>query len=77
MDEKKPGKKKWIKAAIPKAHEGKFAEKAKQVGETTREFAEEKAGAPGRLGKEARLAETLEGLGKKSRRSVLYDKSKY
>ena len=54
---KKP--KKWISKAIPKSHEGKFAAKAKAAGETTREYAAEKAGAGGTLGKEARLAKTL------------------
>ena len=67
---KKP--KKWISKAIPKSHEGRFAAKAKAAGETTREYAAEKASAPGKLGKQARLAETLMGMhhGKKSK---LYD----
>jgi hypothetical protein len=54
--------KKWIAGAIKPSHEGKFSAKAKRAGETTREFAKEKEGAPGALGKEARLAETLMGM---------------
>lgn len=50
--------KKWIKKATEGAH-GQFREKAEKAGESTREFAEEKADAPGKLGKEARLAKTL------------------
>ena len=66
-------KKKWIQKAIPKSHEGKFADKAKAAGKTTREYAEEKASAPGTLGKEARLAETLIGMHHSgSRRGRLY-----
>ena len=52
---------KWIKSATSGAH-GQFAAKAKAAGETTREYASEKAGAPGKLGKEARLAKTLMGM---------------
>lgn len=62
--------KKWISKAIPKSHEGKFSAKAEAAGETTREYAAEKAGAPGKLGKEARLATTLMGMNKKSK---MYD----
>lgn len=50
--------KKWIAGAV-KGGKGKFAAKAKAAGETTREYAVEKKDAPGALGKEARLAETL------------------
>ena len=53
-------KKKWIKGAIK--HPGAFKAKAEAAGETTREFAAEKADAPGKLGKQARLAETLMGM---------------
>ena len=70
-DEKKP-KRKWIKSATANAH-GQFRRKAEAAGETTREFAREKAGAPGKLGKEARLAETLMGMHHaKSRAERLY-----
>ena len=54
-------KKKWIKKAVAGAH-GQFAAKAKAAGETTREYAAEKASAPGTLGKQARLAQTLMGM---------------
>lgn len=54
-------KRKWIKRATSGAH-GQFAAKAKAAGETTREFADEKANAPGKLGKQARLAQTLMGM---------------
>lgn len=59
-------KKKWIKGAVGKP--GTFRKKAEAAGETTREYAEEKKDAPGKLGKEARLAGTLMGMSK--RRSI-------
>jgi hypothetical protein len=58
---KKP--KDWIEGAVKRP--GAFKAKAKAAGESTREFAKEKASAPGRTGKQARLAETLIGLKKK------------
>lgn len=61
MAEKK--KKRWIKAATANSH-GQFKAKAEKAGKTTREFAEEKAHAPGKLGKQARLAEALMGAAK-------------
>lgn len=63
--------KKWVKAAIE--HPGAFKKKAEAAGKTTREYAEEKKDAPGVLGKEARLATTLMGMGHKRRASKLYD----
>lgn len=51
---------KWIKGAVGKP--GTFRKKAEAAGKTTREFAAEKADAPGKLGKEARLAQTLMSL---------------
>ena len=54
-------KKKWIKGATANAH-GQFAAKADRAGKTTREFATEEADAPGKLGKQARLAQTLMGM---------------
>ena len=50
--------KKWIKGAVSNAH-GQFKVKAERAGESTKEFAKEHAGSPGKLGKQARLAETL------------------
>ncbi len=65
-------KKKWIKGATANAH-GQFRRKAEAAGETTREFAKEKEGAPGKLGKQARLAETLMGMPHgKSRAEKMY-----
>lgn len=63
-------KKRWIKTAVPKARRGVFKAKAEAAGETTAEYAAAKKDAPGALGKEARLAQTLMGTGKK--KSKLY-----
>jgi hypothetical protein len=49
-------KRKWMKEAFANSH-GQFKAKAKAAGKSTAEFAREKAHAPGRLGKQARLAE--------------------
>jgi hypothetical protein len=73
-DEKPKKNKKWVQAATEGAH-GQFAAKAKEAGETTREFAEGRENSQGKLGKQARLAETLMGFSKKPRRSaILYNK---
>lgn len=56
--------KNFIKKAIGN-NKGVFKAKAQKAGMTTKEFAAEKASAPGKLGKEARLAQTLMGLPKK------------
>ena len=70
-------KKKWVQAATEHAH-GQFAAKARKAGETTKEFASEHAGSPGKLGKQARLAQTLMSMHpsspKASRRAILYKK---
>jgi hypothetical protein len=55
------GKRKWMKEAFSGSH-GQFKAKAEAAGKSTAEFAREKAHAPGRLGKQARLA--LVGMGK-------------
>lgn len=65
--------KNWIKGATKNSH-GQFAAKAKAAGKSTTEFAREKVGAPGQLGKQARLAETLMGMKKKSRSERWYGK---
>lgn len=66
-------KKRWIQKATSNAH-GQFRRKAEKAGETTREYAEEEKDAPGKTGKQARLALALMGLHHgKSRRSKLYD----
>ena len=59
-------KKRWIKGAI-KA-KGSFTAAAKRAGKTVAAFAEEKAGAPGKLGKRARLAQTLRKIVKKGKK---------
>lgn len=59
--------KKWIKGAV-EGGKGAFKAKAEAAGKTTKEFAAEKADAPGKLGKEARLASTLMDM-HKGRRS--------
>lgn len=59
-------KKNWIKQATPKGRRGVFKTKAEAAGKTTKQYAAEKADAPGALGKQARLAQTLMGMGKKS-----------
>lgn len=56
--------KNFIKKAIGN-NAGKFSAKATAAGKSTAEYAKEKASAPGVLGKEARLAQTLAGLRKK------------
>jgi hypothetical protein len=66
------GKKNWIKKAVPKSRHGVFREKAEAAGKTTREYAKEKESAPGALGKEARLAETLMGMSHKKKKSKMY-----
>lgn len=65
--------KKWIAGAIK--HPGSFKKKAEAAGKTTREFAAEKAGSSGKVGKQARLAETLMGMNK-SRGERWYGKEK-
>ncbi len=54
--------KKWIAGAIKRP--GAFKAKAEHAGKTTREFASEHDSDSGRLGKQARLAETLMGMNK-------------
>lgn len=62
----------WMKKAFANSH-GQFKAKAEKAGKSTAEFAKEKAGAPGKLGKEARLAEV--GM-KASRSKRWYDHKK-
>ena len=56
--------KKWIAKATSNAH-GQFAAKAKAAGMSTAAYASKMSGAGGLTGKQARLAKTLMGLGKK------------
>ena len=55
--------KSWIAGAIKKP--GSFSAAAKKAGKSTAEYASEKADAPGKMGKRARLAETLMKMRKK------------
>lgn len=54
----------WIDSATKNSH-GQFREKARKAGMTTHAFAEKHKDAPGKLGKQARLAITLMGASKK------------
>lgn len=54
--------KNWIKGAIKRP--GAFTKKAKAAGKSVGEYAREKASAPGRTGKQARLAMTLKKMHK-------------
>lgn len=72
----KPKKRGWIKEAVG-GKPGVFKAKAKAAGKSTSEFAAEKAGAPGKLGKEARLAGTLMGMNKAAgHKAALYTRKK-
>ena len=55
-------KKNWIAGAIKRP--GAFSAKAEKAGKSTAAYASEKSDAPGRLGKQARLAKVLMGLRK-------------
>jgi hypothetical protein len=46
----------WMQAAVPKSHRGLFTAKAKKAGKSVQAYARAKAGAKGKLGKEARFA---------------------
>lgn len=59
-------KKNWIAGAIE--HPGSFTRKAKAAGKSVGEYAAEKAHAPGVLGKQARLAQTLRGMSRRKGR---------
>ena len=54
----------WMAKAFANAH-GQFKAKAKKAGESTKEYAHEKAHASGKTGKQARLA--LVGMRSKKR----------
>lgn len=65
--------KNWIKQAVPKARRGVFKAKAEAAGQSTAAFAKKHDGDKGTLGKQARLAETLIGMGAKKKAAKLYD----
>lgn len=54
----------WIAAGAVK-RPGAFKAKAQAAGKSTAEYAREKSSAPGRLGRQARLAETFAKMRKK------------
>ena len=60
---------KWIRKAVPASHEGVFTRKAEAAGKSVAEYAAEEKDAPGKIGREARLAQTFEHMAarKKSR----------
>lgn len=66
----KAKRKKWIQKADIK--EGAFTAKADAAGQSVHQYAEEKKDAPGKTGKQARLALVFEGIAKR-RKSPLYD----
>ncbi len=57
---------------IQKAHldKGSFTAKAKAAGKSVGEYATEKSNAPGKLGKEARLAVTFRRMAAKRKKVV-------
>lgn len=63
--------KNFIADATSNAH-GQFRAKAEAAGKSTAEYAREKSSAPGKLGKQARLASTLMGLSHKKRAERRY-----
>ncbi len=58
-------KKGWVKKAVPDSRKGVFKKKAEAAGMSTAAYAEKEKDAPGKLGKEARLAQTLMSMGSK------------
>jgi hypothetical protein len=54
------GKKKWMRGVVKPSRKGVFTAKANAAGQSVHEYAEEKKGAGGTLGKEANLALTFE-----------------
>lgn len=67
MAAKKKGK--WVAGATKNAH-GQFAAKAKAAGMSTAAYAKKEEHAKGKLGEEARLAETLMGLSHKRKKAL-------
>jgi hypothetical protein len=49
----------WMKGAVKPSHKGLFRKKAERAGMSTAAYARKEAAAPGKLGREARLAETF------------------
>lgn len=66
-------KKRWIQKAHLK--EGAFTKKAEAAGKSVHEYAEEKKGAAGKTGKQARLALTFEGMSHKRKKLYTHPRS--
>lgn len=67
-------KKNWVKKAVPKERRGVFKAKAEAAGESTREFAAKHEHDKGKLGSEARLANTLMHMSHvRKKKSPLHD----
>ena len=66
----------WIKKAVKPENRGVFKAKAEAAGMSTAAFAKKEEHAPGLIGEQARLAETLMGLphGKKSTKAPIFRK---
>lgn len=60
----------WIAKATANSH-GQFKAKAKKAGMSTGAYAEKEVGAPGKTGKQARLAETLMSMSKGKKKSTV------
>ncbi len=58
--------KKWIQKAD--LDTGSFTAKAKRAGKSVQEYAREKENAPGKLGKQARLARTFKKMARSEKR---------
>jgi hypothetical protein len=66
---------KWIAGAIK--HPGSFRKKAQAAGKSTAAFASEHAGDSGKLGQQARLAQTLMGMHHKPKSNAERAQSRY
>jgi hypothetical protein len=61
----KKSKKQWVQDM--NLDEGSFSAKAKKAGVSTQEYAKEKAKAPGKLGRQARLAIQFSKMSKRKK----------
>lgn len=57
-------KKKWVKNVTEHMDKGVFRKKAERAGKTTEAYAEEHEHSKGKIGKQARLAESLMAMSK-------------
>jgi hypothetical protein len=63
----------WIASAVKPSRKGVFRRKAEAAGMSTAAYAKKEAGASGKLGKEARLAETFARFRPKKKKGSLRD----